>query len=698
MIAEFKNESLLDHSVMIRCIVILLYSKGWNSDSKFLYEFFDKKDDIHSILNGLSNMNYRSQCLRTRLDNIDERLMPCVFIPDDNDPFVVLEKQKKKSIRVYIAKLDSYMTISKYPVWGTALCIKDPSDADTTLHDPQPFWFTSVLGRFKKHILYGLFISFVLTLLSLSMPFFINLIFKKITTEQIHTDFTILCFGLVLYLVSSYFLTLIRNRVQSIISVRMGFLVINEVIRRILFLPTTYTETAPIHSQLARVKDFDGVKEFFSGPAMTALLDMPFVLILIGGLAWIDPVLASIPLCSMVAFAIMALSIKRLVRTTNMNAAQTTKDMQEFLLDTLGNLKAVRNLGYTDKWISRFRELSSNAILSSRQSSDVTNLIINLAQGITSLAGLMTMAIGVLRIFNGSLQPTSLMAAMLLTWRILAPMKTGFSVFTQIDRLRRSIEQIDRLMALEIEKHSHASRRSSEQLEGRLIVSQVSLRYGHESNPVLLGVSFDAKPGETIVILGHGGSGKSTLLKLVMAMYTPQTGHILIDGKNTKQLDPIALRRSIAYMPSSSHFLSVSLREHIRMINPRADANTVNEALAAMGLEEEIKRLPRGLNTRLTRENQHIFTPSFLRRFSIALTLMKKSGLWILDAPGSNLESSHEKQLQATLMASKGKATIILATQNPEYGSLADRVLILNNGRSVAFAAPESLDAAKPPI
>jgi ATP-binding cassette subfamily C protein/ATP-binding cassette subfamily C protein LapB len=694
---KFEKENLSKYSAFRRCLIVLLKATGWNGDQFHLNEYFAKHDGFSSILNGLSHMNYSIQTVRMRLDEIDTQLMPCLFVPETDDPLVLLERTSK-SMSTYVGKLDTYINMPQYPYWGLALLIRPPSETQSTLHAPQIEWFTRVITRFKRHILYALFISFVLTLLSLAMPFFINLIFKKITTEQITVDLQILFWGLVLYLSSSFLLTTIRARVQSVISVRMDYLVINEVIRRILFLPPPYTATAPINTQLARVKDFDSIKEFFSGPAMTALLDMPFVFILLGGLAWIDITLAAIPFFSIVAFAVMALSIKRFVRTTNLDVAQSNKDMQDFLLDTLNNLKAIRNLGYTDRWIARFHELSARSIVKSRESSDVTNLIINLAQGITSVAGLMTMTFGVYRIFDDKLQPSLLMAAMLLTWRILTPMKTGFSVFSQVDRLRRSIDQVDKLMALEIEKHDFSTRKNTSYVEGRVIVSQVSLRYGRENNPVLLGVSFDAKPGETIVLLGHSGAGKSTLLKLILAMYPPQTGHILVDGKNTRHLDPIALRRSIAFMPSHIQFMTGSLREHLRMMNPRASSKKIRESLRLVGLEEEIDQLPHGLNTRLNPESDKNFSAFFLRRFNLALVHIKQSNLWLLDTPGGNLDPDQEKQIMEMISSTKGKATVIIATQNPDYVSIADRVLLLNNGRTIGFASPADLEKAKPPI
>ena len=684
-----------------RCTEVLLREIGWKGDSLFLHEYFGKKkgEDLDAILNGLSHMNYKSERLRVPLDQIDAKLLPCMYIPDSGTPFVLLDHfEDEKRFKVYDPKADLHVHVEAFSDPGTALVIKAPVELDKTLHDPQASWFSQVLKRFRKHITYALFVSFLLSLTSLAMPFFVNMIFKKITTEQITTDFEVLAYGLGLYLLSSFLFYLVRARVQSVISARMGFLVINEVMRRILFLPTGFTENAPINAQLGRIKDFESVKEFFAGPAMTALLDIPFVLILLGGLAWIDPVLAAIPSVSILAFAGMAFSIKRYVRVTNLGASQAMKDMQDFVVDSVGNLKSIRDLGYTERWINEFRDLSSRSILATKDSSDVTALILNLAQGISGFAGLLTMTIGVFRIFDGYLQPSSLMAAMLLTWRILSPMKTGFSLFTQVDRLRKSIDQLDRLMTLNYETNDFTTHKTFTRLQGHVQVSQVSLRYGRETNPALLGVSFDANPGETIVILGNGGAGKSSLLKLVMAMYLPQTGHVAIDGKSTRQIDAIALRKAIAYMPASVTFLSGTLKDHIDMVKPGAKAHTIAEAFAATGLTQEIQKLPQGLLTKFSNKNRHFFPPSFMRRFSLALVLMKNSGLWILDNPGLDLEEVHEKELMASIAAAKGKATIIIATQNPHYASLADRVLIMNNGRSVTFGTPDELSASKPPI
>lgn len=697
MFLKFEKETLSSYSYFRRCLIVLLKSTGWNGDQTHLNEFFSKQDEFYSILNGLSHMNYTIQTMSIRLDEIDSRLMPCLFIPEGADPIVLLEKGNTL-ISTYISKLDTFIDMPHYPFKGLALLIRPPAESQTTLHLPQQEWFVRILMRFRRHIFYGLFISFVLTLLSLGMPFFINLLFKKITTEQIAVDISVLFYGIMLYLGANFILTFIRSKVQAVISVRMDYLIINEVIRRILFLPPPYTATAPVNTQLARIRDFDSIKEFFSGAAMTSLLDMPFIIILMGGLAFIDITLAAIPFFSIAAFVVMAFIIKRFVRNSNLDVAQANKDMQDFLLDTLNNLKAIRNLGYTERWIARFHELSSLSIVTSRTSSDVTNIIFNLAQGITSLAGLLTMTFGVYRIFDEHLQPSMLMAAMLLTWRILTPLKTGFSVFSQVDRLRRSIDQIDRLMALDIETHDFSTRKHNTYLEGRLIVSQVSLRYGRESNPVLLGVSFDAKPGETISILGHSGAGKSTLLKLIMAMYPPQTGHILVDGKNTRHLDAIAFRRSIAFMPSHVSFSTGTLKEHLRTMNPKATLKMMRETLRAVGLENEVEQLPDGINTKLTPESESKFEPVFLRRFNLAMVHIKKSNLWLLDNPGANLDPIHEKKLMETIKNIKGKSTVIIATQNPDYSMISDRILLLNNGRTVAFTSPQSLEESKPPI
>ena len=118
----------------------------------------------------------------------------------------------------------------------------------------------------------------------------------------------------------------------------------------------------------------------------------------------------------------------------------------------------------------------------------------------------------------------SLMASMLLTWKILAPMRNGFSFLLQIDKVKKTINQVDRLMALPQEEISEDAYEIDKEIKGSVHFQQVSLKYSNDAHPALLGVNFHVEPQETLVIFGHGGSGQTSVLKLILGLSVPQAG------------------------------------------------------------------------------------------------------------------------------------------------------------------------------
>src|SRR5690606_14351286 len=123
------------------------------------------------------------------------------------------------------------------------------------------------------------------------------------------------------------------------------------------------------------------------------------------------------------------------------------------------------------------------------------------------------------------------------------------------------------------------------------------LRYGVEGDPLFSGLTFEAMPGDIVAATGSNGAGKSSLLKMIKGMYPPQTGSVRIDGFDIRQLDPMDLRRRIAYIPQHTHFFQGTIAENMRFGNPLATNREIEIALGQAGLMAEIRSLPSGIDT-----------------------------------------------------------------------------------------------------
>ncbi|MBL4721219.1 MAG: ATP-binding cassette domain-containing protein, partial [Alphaproteobacteria bacterium] len=229
------------------------------------------------------------------------------------------------------------------------------------------------------------------------------------------------------------------------------------------------------------------------------------------------------------------------------------------------------------------------------------------------------------------------------------------------------------------------------EFEGRLVFDRVSMRYSSHSDPALLGVSFTAEKGEIVGIVGRSGAGKSTLSKLALGFYTPQAGSVTLDGVDIRQLRPITLRQTLAYVPQNNHAFPGSLYENLILSNPIASFDEVKAACRMAGLLQKIEALPYGFDTRF-RDGLETHVPQgFLRQLALARAFLRKAPVIILDEPASALDGEDERALLRALELLRGNTTTIMITQRPSHMRICDKLLLLDHGQVVDFGPAEDV-------
>ena len=185
----------------------------------------------------------------------------------------------------------------------------------------------------------------------------------------------------------------------------------------------------------------------------------------------------------------------------------------------------------------------------------------------------------------------------------------------------------------------------------------------------------------------------STVLKLILGLYTPQLGRITIGDMNLRQIDPIVLRRSIAYAPQTNRLFFGTVAENLRLANPSVTAERMEEAAERAGILEEILALPEAFETRIDLATFDRFSKSFTARLSIARAIVRGCGIWLLDEPESALDGVQDSVLIDELHREKGSRTVVIATNNMAYLDCADTMIWLDRGRTRMIGAAEEMKA-----
>lgn len=681
------------YSDFARCIVPLLDSLRWRGDKTHLAEalpHFPENMEMVELLNTMASLKFESRMVPARLDRIDSRQMPCLFVPD-NGPAKVLVGPMASDLLAYDGGLGTYIQLKPTAVTGTAVLFTVMRDNADSFLKPQANWLQKLLGRFKSIFVQGLLLSLVLSIFAMLTPAMIMLVYDRALGAGSLGTLGWVALGMAIFVLADAGFRLLRSYLFQYVSVRLGNLIGNEVLRRLLFLPPALTEVSNLGAQVSRIRDFENIREFFAGMAVISLFDLPFILLLLLTLIIMAGNLAFVPLAGIGLFVVFGLAMRPVIQRTNALAAQTGSERQAFVVEMLSNMRAIRQASGADTWLERYRKLSADAADAGFQVNRVNAVVNAFSYVLVMGCATATMSVGVFRVFGGEMTAGGLIGSMALVWRVLAPLGTGFGVLTQVGRIGKSVEQVDRLMSMRLESRDEAVSALSGAVKGKISFSNASIRYSADAPPALIGINFSADPGDVTAIVGHDGAGKTTVLKLILGLYSPQAGRIFIDDMNLRQLDPILLRRRIAYIPKGQHFFHGTIAQNLRLANLGASDEELYEACRKAGVLDAVLAMPRGLETRIGDHNISQVPVAVRKRLSLARTFLRNARIILIDEPESGLSDEEEDDFIKALSVMRESASVVVATHSEKLLSQADNILWLEGGRVRKWGKPEAV-------
>jgi ATP-binding cassette subfamily C protein LapB len=277
-----------------------------------------------------------------------------------------------------------------------------------------------------------------------------------------------------------------------------------------------------------------------------------------------------------------------------------------------------------------------------------------------------------------------LVAANMLSGRILGPIAGIAAVMTRATQTTSALRSIDRLMSLERERPPEKIFVAREITQGRIEFKNVSFGYPGSQAKALDGISFAIKPGEKIGIIGRVGSGKTTVGRLTTAFYPPSEGTILIDGIDIRQYDPADLRAGIGFVLQDTDLFYGKLRDNITLGKSDATDEEVLQAARLSGVETFIAGHPQGYEMMIS-EGGRSLSGGQKQAIGLARVLIRKPKVLFLDEPTAHFDVRSEAEFLERLKAlSKGEMTIIVSTHRPSLLSLVDRILVFDNGKIIA--------------
>jgi len=675
----------------------LLERLGWTGDAREICEtlphFVDQIDliDLRNIFVGLG---FQSHPENISTSELDDRLLPCLFVSEDGQEVIPILRRTATGLEIW--RRGTYQNVDlKEGQLGTAYYFTRAEQAAKDLHLLRLGWFGKALKQFKKSVAILLTVSFFTNILAVIFPLTIMFIYDRVIGAGSTETLPFILIGIVILLSSDLALRLIRSRLLGFVAGRLDYLLGSAAFSKILSLPPAFTERSAVSAQLARIKEFESLRDFFTGPLAMTVLELPFTLLIIGVIAFIAGWIALVPFLTIVGFLVLAVFMVPKAKELSRISSAKSALQEDLMVETLTKMRSIKDMGVEAIWQNRFRLATGQATSAQEEAENYNAKMDSIGHGLVMSSGLLVLALGALSVINGALTIGALIASMILTWRVLSPIQTSFLAYSKLDQISNSLKQLNALMRLESESFPFGSNLVSRDLRGDIVFNRVSFRYQNGGDPALLGTTFRIRQGQLVTIIGANSSGKSSILKLISGLYRPQGGSITMANVDLRQMDPVDLRQRIAYVPQKPDIFYGSIAQNLRLSNPLATNAELEQAARMTGLSEVIAELPEGFDTRVGLGQLQDLPPGFLQRLSLARAIVRNAPVIVLDEPGQSLDSSGDKILMDLLEALRGKTTVVMVSHRPSHIRMSDSVIVMNQGVVEYQGAPDvALDTA----
>jgi ATP-binding cassette, subfamily C, bacterial LapB len=378
--------------------------------------------------------------------------------------------------------------------------------------------------------------------------------------------------------------------------------------------------------------------------------------------------------------ALIGWALQRPLAETMQRTMALAGERQSSLIESLAGLDAVKvNNAESERqylWEQTIGTLSRLELRARMLSSLAMNATMLLQQ----LAGVVVIVLGVYQIIDGNLSMGGLIACYMLSSRAL----------TRYQQARVTLESVNQMMELPQERHADERPLKRQSLQGAIEFRQLDFHYPDQQQAALLGINLVVRPGEKIGIIGRSGSGKSSLAKLIVGLYQPDGGSLLVDGIDVRQLDVSDLRHNIGYVPQDIQLFSGTLRDNLVSGARYVEDELVLLAAELAGVHEFARLHPKGYELQVGERGQNL-SGGQRQNVALARALLLDPPILLLDEPTSAMDNTGEERLKQRLSAVIGTKTLLLVTHRASMLSLVDRLVIVDRGQIIADGPKSSV-------
>jgi ATP-binding cassette subfamily C protein LapB len=542
-------------------------------------------------------------------------------------------------------------------------------------------WLRPLLRPLRPVFLEIAGLSFFVNLLALAVPVFVLQVYDRVIFHAGLNTLTGLAAGMVVVLTFDFVLRQARARLLQRVALRIDIGLGRRLFESIAHLPLLMLERRPTGAWQALFRDADVLRNTLSGPTALLACDLPFIALFLALIVLIATPVAWIVLAVLPVFAIVAWrSASTLTRQTGLEQ-DSLRARDTLLAEWIAGRTTVKALALDratgPMWEARQAEVIDRAIARGIRADGYANL----GTTLTLITTVTITTVGALAILDQRMTVGALIAANMLSGRLLAPLGQLVANWRTFAAFRQAAHRVGEI--LEAPQERQASAVQMPRAKGRIVLDDVVFAYpgmdGAASRLAVDGVSVVLAPGAMTAIVGPNGSGKSTLLKLIQGLYPPDRGRVRIDGADVRQFSRADLAGWIGYLPQETVLFAGSIRANIALRDPGCEDGDVLKAAMAAGVHGAIVDLADGYATEVGEAGARL-SAGQRQKIGLARAVLGQPPMLLLDEPTSHLDRAAEMDLRASLLHLAKDRTIIVVTHSAALLSACGTIIVMDGG------------------
>jgi len=564
---------------------------------------FTKENSKSLFSRAAQRAGLKSSLIQRPIAEILQLQLPVILLLSNKNSCILEEfsKDKTEAKIIYandddaVESWENIQTLEK-EYMGFAFMLKKPysyGNKDKKLHTHDEHWFWDTIKLSKPIYKDVLIASFLINLFVLATPLFTMNVYDRVIPNNALETLWMFTFGVLVVYLIDIFLKFTRTYMLELAAKKSDIIISSIVFEKVLDLRLE-SHPKSVGAFASNIKDFDSIRSFLTNATLTVLIDMPFVILFLLLIWYIGGPLVIVPLCICLAILSYAFMLKKPLQKSIESTHEASAKKNGILIETLQNIETIKSLGLSGKMQWNYEESTGEIATKSLKSRLLSSSIPNVTAFLVQLNTIFCILYGVYLINDFELTMGGLIAIIILSSRTVAPLGQAASLITNYEDAKTSYEAIDGIISRPVERPKGKEFIKRDQIIGDIEFRNVSFAYPETEVAVLKDVSFKIKQGEKVAILGRIGSGKSTIAKLLLKLYEPQSGSILIDGIDIKQLDPADLRKSVGYIPQEIQLFSGTMKENILNNYRYYTDEEILDVCKIGGVDEFVKTHPLG--------------------------------------------------------------------------------------------------------